>query len=74
VPGEAADERTRRVHAAVEVELVGQRSPALAALRAGFSEVDLTAYLGVFTANDLRELVTTMAGAPAPPGIGTSFC
>ena len=37
------------------------RAPALAALRAGFAEVDLTAYLGVFTASDLRELITTTA-------------
>jgi hypothetical protein len=50
----------------VERELVGARSPALAALRAGFSEVDLSAYLGVFTADDLRELVTATTATPSP--------
>ena len=65
--GEASDERARRVHEAVERELVGGRSPALAALRAGFSEVDLSAYLGVFTADDLRELITATTAPPPPP-------
>lgn len=58
--GNAAKGVTREVAAAVEMELVGVRAPALAALRAGFSEVDLSAYLGMFSSSDLRELVTTL--------------
>lgn len=60
-PGSQGVELARRVSVAVQGELEGVRAPALAVLRAGFAEVDLTAYLGVFTASDLRELITSTA-------------